>query len=81
MRRSICPVSILVNRIARVVMFAALITVASGARAQQPSIQALGPGIWVAGIPSNEFEYFAAPQTDGHQRQSNWCWPRVCRWC
>jgi len=74
MRRSICRVSILVNRIARVVMFAALITAASGARAQQPSIQALGPGIWVAGIPSNEFEYFAAPQTDGHQRQSNWCW-------
>lgn len=74
MRRSICPVSILGNRIARVVMFAALLTLASGARAQQPSIQAIGPGIWVAGIPSNEFEFFTAPQTDGLQRQSNWCW-------
>jgi len=74
MRRYICSISILVNRFARVVMFAALLAVASGARAQQPSIPAIGPGLWAAGIPSNEFEYFAAPQTDGHQRQSNWCW-------
>lgn len=44
------------------------------AKAQQPSIQQIAPGVWVAGIPSGEFEYFAAPQTGGHQRQTNWCW-------
>lgn len=52
----------------------AVLSLATAIKAQRPSIQAIAPGIWVAGIPSNEFEYFAAPQTDGHQRQSNWCW-------
>jgi Papain-like cysteine protease AvrRpt2 len=44
------------------------------AKAQQPSIRQIQPGVWAAGIPTNEFEFFAAPQTEGHQRQSNWCW-------
>lgn len=47
---------------------------AAAARAQPPSIAQVGPGVWAAGIPSNEFEYFAAPQTAGRQRQQNWCW-------
>lgn len=34
----------------------------------------LSPGLYCAGIPSKEFEYFAAPETSGKQRQSNWCW-------
>lgn len=29
---------------------------------------------FVAGVPSNEFEFFAAPQLQGRQRQKNWCW-------
>lgn len=53
---------------------AAAASAATPGKAQQPSIQAIGPGVWAAGIPSNEFEYFAAPETEGHQRQSNWCW-------
>jgi len=39
------------------------------ASAQQPSIQQIGPGIWAAGIHTNEFEFVAA-----RQRHSNWCW-------
>jgi hypothetical protein len=37
-------------------------------------IQQLGPNYFVAGIPTAEFEFFAAPQFLGKQRQSNWCW-------
>jgi len=37
-------------------------------------IQQLSYNNYVAGIFSNEFEYFAAPQWGGRQRQSNWCW-------
>jgi hypothetical protein len=49
-----------------ILAFFGLSTLAS---AQQPSIQQIGPGIWVAGIPTNEFEFVAA-----RQRHSNWCW-------
>jgi hypothetical protein len=59
----------LVNRIAGLLLMAAVLGFASAARAQQPSIRQVGPGIWAAGIPSNEFEFFAA-----RQRHSNWCW-------
>jgi len=34
----------------------------------------LGPNSFVAGIPSAEFDYFAAPEVNGKQRQANWCW-------
>jgi len=64
----------LVNRIAGLLLIVAVLGLASAAKAQPPSIQQIGPGIWAAGIPSNEFEYFAAPETAGLQRQSNWCW-------
>lgn len=37
-------------------------------------LQQLGPNYFVAGVPSGEFEFFAAPQHNGRQRQSNWCW-------
>lgn len=29
----------------------------------------VGPGLFAAGVPSNQFQFFAAPQ-----RMSNWCW-------
>ena len=62
----------LVSRIACLLLLGAVFGLV--AKAQPPSIQQIGPGIWAAGIPSNEFEFFAAPETAGLQRQSNWCW-------
>ncbi|MDX1908854.1 MAG: papain-like cysteine protease family protein [Bacteroidia bacterium] len=41
---------------------------------QAQSIQQLGPNYFAAGVPSNEFEYYAAAQTGGRQRSENWCW-------
>ena len=32
------------------------------------------PNDYVAGIPSDEFVYYAAPEREGRQRQENWCW-------
>ena len=40
----------------------------------QPDIRQIQPGLYAAGVPSDEFEYFAAPQSSGRQRQTNWCW-------
>lgn len=37
-------------------------------------IQQLDSNLFVAGVQSNEFEYFTSPQIIGRQRQSNWCW-------
>ncbi len=36
--------------------------------------QEIQPGIFVSGVPTEEFVYFAAPDSGGRQRQSNWCW-------
>lgn len=44
----------------------------SNANAQ--SIQQLGPNYFVAGIPTNEFDAWAAERVTGNQRQANWCW-------
>lgn len=49
----------------------ALLTVASVSWADVDSI---GPNLFVAGVPSSQFEFFAAPAEGGRQRQSNWCW-------
>ena len=37
-------------------------------------VQQLNQNYFVAGIQSNQFEYFVSPETFGRQRQSNWCW-------
>jgi hypothetical protein len=37
-------------------------------------MQQLGPNYFAAGVLSGEFEFFAAPQQQGRQRQQNWCW-------
>ncbi len=34
----------------------------------------LGPGLWAAAVPSDEFDFFAAPRFEGRQHQQNWCW-------
>jgi hypothetical protein len=34
----------------------------------------LGPYLFRAGVPSTDFEYIAAPQYTGRQRQTMWCW-------
>lgn len=52
----------LVKKIAGLLLLAAVLGFASATRAQQPSIRQVGPGIWAAGIPSNEFEFIAARQ-------------------
>lgn len=31
-------------------------------------------GLFVAGVPTNEFVDFAAPETAGRQKMKNWCW-------
>jgi hypothetical protein len=31
-------------------------------------------GYFVAGVPSEEFVHFAAPESSGRQRMENWCW-------
>ncbi|MHC9541508.1 MAG: papain-like cysteine protease family protein [Vulcanimicrobiota bacterium] len=37
-------------------------------------IRQLSPGLYCAGIPSDEFVYKAAPESSGKQRMTNWCW-------
>lgn len=32
------------------------------------------PGVFGAGIPKEQFDYRAATEKEGKQRQSNWCW-------
>jgi hypothetical protein len=39
-----------------------------------PDIRQLSPGLYCAGIPSDEFVYKAAPESTGKQRMENWCW-------
>ncbi|MDR3562470.1 MAG: papain-like cysteine protease family protein [Negativicutes bacterium] len=34
----------------------------------------LGPGLYMAGVPTEQFQYFAAPDGYGRQRAANWCW-------
>jgi hypothetical protein len=34
----------------------------------------MGNNYYIAGVPSDQFEYFTAAQQGGRQRQSNWCW-------
>lgn len=51
-------------------------SLAPGNLAAQTVIE-LQPGFYCAGIPSNQFEMLAAPDTAGKQRQSNWCWAAV----
>jgi ABC-type bacteriocin/lantibiotic exporter with double-glycine peptidase domain len=34
----------------------------------------LDQNLFVAGVPTAEFDFFAAPSQGGRQRQSNWCW-------
>jgi hypothetical protein len=38
------------------------------------SISQLGANYFSAGIPSQEFEFYAAAEYSGKQRQANWCW-------
>ncbi len=55
-------------------LFGFLLLAASTHTTSAQSIQQLGQNYFVAGVPSGEFEYFAAPNMNGRQRQSNWCW-------
>ncbi len=48
------------------------LTISSNINGQ--SIQRLGQNYFVAGIPTNEFDAWAAESVTGNQRQANWCW-------
>ncbi|MEW6281046.1 MAG: papain-like cysteine protease family protein [Candidatus Eremiobacterota bacterium] len=32
------------------------------------------PGVYISGVPTDEFVHFAAPESGGKQQMSNWCW-------
>ena len=34
----------------------------------------IAPGQFVAGVPTDQFTHFAAPEGNGRQRMQNWCW-------
>ncbi|MCS7081137.1 MAG: hypothetical protein NZ585_13950 [Chloracidobacterium sp.] len=60
-------------RVFRIVwLAAALLWLAAGSA--RADIRPLGPNLFVAGVPSGAFEFYAAPEQDGRQRQANWCW-------
>ncbi len=40
----------------------------------QADTMRLENGMYVAGVPSEEFVHFAAPESNGRQRMQNWCW-------
>src|SRR5262245_47098196 len=48
-----------------------LFSLTAGSRAD---ILQIGPNSYIAGIQTREFQYFAAPEVAGRQRQQNWCW-------
>ena len=41
----------------------------TGAWAERTEVS---PGLYVVGIPSDQFVHFAAPEGDGRQRMANW---------
>ena len=61
-------------RYPRFLHLAALVLVASALHLASAEWEQLGPNSFVAGIPTDQFEFFAAPDVAGRQRQENWCW-------
>lgn len=55
-----------------------LLAIALLTLAPTPSLRSdvaqLGQNLYVAGVPTEHFEHFAAPQGQGRQRSANWCW-------
>lgn len=37
-------------------------------------LEQISPGEYMAGVSAEEFEFYAATEVNGRQRQSNWCW-------
>lgn len=52
-------------------IFISLLVFTSTSKAE---IQQLQQNLFIAGIPSDQFEYFSSPNLNGRQRQTNWCW-------
>ena len=40
----------------------------------QAEMAQIGNGIYMAGIPTDQLQYFSAPEGYGRQRSANWCW-------
>jgi hypothetical protein len=62
------------SRIFLVLVLLLIISLNHPLYAQNPDIRQIGPGLYAAGIPSDDFEFRTAPQSGGRQRQMNWCW-------
>ena len=60
------------NQFAKILM--CLFVVLCSTQVQGQSIQRLGENYYVAGVPTNEFDTWAAESVSGNQRQANWCW-------
>lgn len=43
-------------------------------RLLRSDVARIGDNLFMAGVPTTQFEYFAAPQGQGRQRSANWCW-------
>lgn len=56
------------------VTFLLVIWLGMGFGLARADIRSLGPNLFVAGVPSDAFEFYAAPEREGRQRQANWCW-------
>lgn len=52
----------------------AVLLACSGGWASADTVPLGDTGYYVAGVPSEEFVHFAAPESAGRQRMQNWCW-------
>jgi len=59
---------------AALAVIAAIIVMLLTGTVTAQDIRQLSPGLYCAGIPSDEFVYKAAPESSGRQRMTNWCW-------
>ena len=63
----------ILKRIKYLILISLTMTVVIGT-SSWADVEQLDSNLFVAGIRSEQFEYFASPQKYGRQRQENWCW-------
>ncbi len=51
-----------------------LLFLSAGPSAQADTVPFGSSGMFIAGVKSDEFSEFAAPESAGKQRMGNWCW-------
>jgi len=62
----------MIQAIKRGLLSLAIVLLAAGPVAAD--FDQLGPNLYIVGVPSEQFDFYASPDIDGRQRQSNWCW-------